>query len=240
MKRRNFIQKTGVTAAAGFLMPTIVPASVFGKNAPSNQINVGMVGTGRQAVQANLKNGFLKLDNCRVIATNDVDSWRMNLGTKTVNDAYSKDGKTYKGVKEYDDYRDLIANKDVDAVMISTADHWHAPATIAAALAGKHVCMEKAFTVAPMHGLAVVEAVKAKGVTGRLDSEFRSIREMNRAVELVHNKVIGNLKEVIVGVPGELNGSALGPQETSPVPKELNYDMWLGHIRCNAYMNREQ
>jgi len=228
MKRRDFIQKTGATVAAGIFAPTIVPASVFGKNATSNQINVGMVGTGRQAIHANLNNGFLKLDNCRVIAVNDVDSWRMDLGAKTVNDAYSKAGKKYDGVKKYDDYRDLIANKDVDAVMISTTDHWHAPATIAAALAGKHVCMEKAFTVAPAWGTAVVEAVKKTGVANRLDSEFRSIREMNRAVELVHNGVIGNLKEVIVGVPGELNGSALGPQETMPVPKELNYDMWLG------------
>jgi predicted dehydrogenase len=228
MKRRNFIKQSGASVAAGMLIPTIVPASVFGKNAPSNQITVGMIGTGRQAINANLINGFLKLDNCRVIAVNDVDSWRMDLGAKTVNEAYSQAGKNYDGVAKYDDYRDLIANKDVDAVMISTTDHWHAPATIAAALAEKHVCMEKAFTVAPMHGKAVVEAVKAKGVTGRLDSEFRSIREMNRAVELVHNGVIGNLQEVNVGVPGELNGSALGPQKTMPIPKELNYDMWLG------------
>jgi myo-inositol 2-dehydrogenase/D-chiro-inositol 1-dehydrogenase len=111
-----------------------------------------MVGTGRQAINANLSNGFLKLDNCRVIAVNDVDSWRMDLGAKTVNDSYSKAGKKYDGIKKYDDYRELIANDDVDAVMISTTDHWHAPATIAAALAGKHVSMEKAFTVAPMHG----------------------------------------------------------------------------------------
>jgi myo-inositol 2-dehydrogenase/D-chiro-inositol 1-dehydrogenase len=228
MKRRDFIQKTSATAAAGLFAPTIVPASVFGKNAPSNQINVGMVGTGRQAIHANLKNGFLNLDNCRVIAVNDVDSWRMDLGAKTVNDAYSKDGKKYEGVKKYDDYRDLIANQDVDAVMISTTDHWHAPATIAAALAGKHVCMEKAFTVAPAWGTAVVEAVKKTGVANRLDSEFRSLRKFNRAVELVHNGVIGDLVEVEVGVPGELNGSALGPQETMPVPEELNYDMWLG------------
>jgi hypothetical protein len=88
--------------------------------------------------------------------------------------------------------------------------------------------MEKAFTVAPAWGTAVVEAVKKMGIANRLDSEFRSIREMNRAVELVHNGVIGDMVEVEVGVPGELNGSALGPQETMPVPKELNYDMWLG------------
>ena len=228
MKRRKFLKGTSASMAAGIFTPTIIPASAIGKKAPSNQINVGMVGTGRQAINANLKNGFLKLDNCRVIAVNDVDSWRMDLGAETVNESYSKAGKRYDGVKKYDDYRDLIANKDVDAVMISTTDHWHAPATIAAALASKHVCMEKAFTVAPMHGKAVVEAVKAKGVTGRLDSEFRSIREMNRAVELVHNGVIGKLIEVNVGVPGELNGSALGPQVTMPIPKELNYDMWLG------------
>lgn len=226
--RREFIKKSSAIAAGALAIPSIVPASVLGKNAPSNQINVGMVATGRQAINANLKNGFLKLDNCRVIAVNDVDSWRMDHGAQTVNEAYSKAGKKYNGVKKYDDYRELIANKDVDAVMISTTDHWHAPATIHAALADKHVCMEKAFTVAPMHGKAVVEAVKSKGVTGRLDSEFRSIREMNRAVELVHNNVIGKVQEVEVGVPGELNGSALGPQKTTPVPKELNYDMWLG------------
>ena len=226
--RRKFIKDAGAIGAAAMAIPSIVPASVFGKNAPSNQINVGMVGTGRQAINANLKKGFLNLENCRVIAVNDVDAWRMDLGAKTVNESYSKAGKKYDGVKKYDDYRDLIGNKDVDAVMISTTDHWHAPATIASALAGKHVCMEKAFTVAPMHGKAVVEAVKEKSVTGRLDSEFRSIREMNRAVELVHNGVIGKLTEVHVGVPGELNGSALGPQKTTPIPKELNYDMWLG------------
>ena len=226
--RRDFIKKSSAITVGTIVFPAIIPSSVLGKNAPNEQINVGMVGTGRQAINANLKNGFLKLPNCRVVAVNDVDSWRMDLAEKTVNDAYSGPGINYKGVKKYKDYRDLIADKDVDAVMVSTTDHWHAPATIAAALAGKHVCMEKAFTVAPMHGKAVVEAVKKTGVTGRLDSEFRSIRKINRAVELVHNKVIGELSHVEVGVPGELSGSALGPQETMQVPEELNYDMWLG------------
>ncbi len=226
--RREFIKKSSATVAGTLILPTVVPSSVFGKTAPSNQINVGMIGTGRQAVHVNLKQGFLTLDKYRVIATNDVDSWRMQNATKIINDSYSKAGKKYKGVTEYDDYRELIANKDVDAVMISTTDHWHAPATIHAALAGKHVCMEKAFTLAPAWGTAVVEAVKKMGVANRLDSEFRSLREMNRAVELVHNGVIGDLVEVEVGVPGELNGSAIGAQETMPIPEELNYDMWLG------------
>ncbi len=226
--RREFLKKSSATVAGTMILPTVVPSSVFGKTAPSNQINVGMIGTGRQAVHANLNNGFLTLDKFRVIATNDVDSWRMKNATRIINDSYLKAGKNYKGVSEYDDYRELIASKDVDAVMISTTDHWHAPATIHAALAGKHVCMEKAFTVAPAWGTAVVEAVKKTGVANRLDSEFRSLREMNRAVELVHNGTIGELTDVEVGVPGELNGSAVGPQETMPVPADLNYDMWLG------------
>lgn len=226
--RRDFLKKSSAVAAGTMILPTIVPSNVFGKSAPGNQINVGMIGTGRQAINANLKGGFLKLDNCRVIAVNDADSWRMNLAAHVINEAYSNAGKSYSGVKEYDDYRDLIANKDVDAVMVSTVDHWHAPQTIHAALAGKHVCMEKAFTVAPSWGKAVVEAVKKSGVANRLDSEFRSIEVMHRAVELVHNGVIGDLVEVVVGVPGELNGSAVGPQPTMPVPEELNYDMWLG------------
>jgi hypothetical protein len=226
--RRDFIKKTASGIAAVGILPTIVPSTVFGKNAPSNRINVGMIGCGRQAVHVNLNKGFLTLGNCRVVATNDVDAWRMSHATRIINEAYSTDGKSYQGVKEYKDYRELIADSDVDAVMVSTTDHWHAHQTVHAALAGKHVCMEKAFTVAPAWGTAVVEAVRKAGVANRLDSEFRSIRHMNRAVELVHNGLVGELTEVEVGVPGELNGSAVGPQETTPVPPELDYDMWLG------------
>jgi len=237
--RRDFIKKTSLITSVAILVPNIVPSSVFGKNAPSKRINIGMIGVGRQAVNANLKNGFLGLDNCKVVAINDVDSWRMSNALKVINDAYSNKGKSYKGVKSYDDYRDLINDRDIDAVMVSTTDHWHAPATIAAAFANKHVCMEKAFTIAPMHGKAVVEAVKTRGVTGRLDSEFRSLRGFNKAVELVHNGVIGKIETVVVGVPSPLTGSALGPQQTMPVPKELNYDMWLGPAFPAPYtMNR--
>lgn len=227
MNRRDFLKHSAV-AASSSMMFTIVPSTVLGGQAPSNRITVGMIGTGRQAISANLNSGFLKLDNCQVIAVNDVDSWRMQQAKDIINSAYSKAGKSIDGVKCYDDYRDLVKDKTIDAVMISTTDHWHAPATIAAALEGKHVCMEKAFSVAPMHARAVVEAVKAKGVVSRLDSEFRSNRFLNRAVEIVHNGVLGKLTEVVVGVPPELNGSAVGPQKTMAVPKELNYDMWLG------------
>ena len=97
--RREFIKKSSATLAGTMILPTVVPSTVFGKSAPSNQINVGMIGTGRQAVHVNLNNGFLTLDKFRVIATNDVDSWRMKNATKIINDSYSNAGKSYRGVR---------------------------------------------------------------------------------------------------------------------------------------------
>ncbi len=225
MNRRSFLKHSTVAASSAFMF-NVVPATVFGQSAPSNRIGIGMIGAGRQAMQVNFP-GFARLDNCQVVAINDVDAWRLSSAKAKISDTYGKQGRTGT-VRAYGDYRQVISDSDVDAVMVSTADHWHAPATIAAALASKHVCMEKAFTVAPMHGKAVVEAVRAKGVANRLDSEFRSLPAFHRAVELVHNGVIGKVTEVIVGVPEELNGSAIGPQPTMDIPKELNYDMWLG------------
>ena len=222
--RRSFIRKSGMGLAAAMAAPTIIPASVLGQNAPSKQITVGMVGTGRQAVHANLNGGFLKLPNCRVVAINDVDSWRMENCEAVVNKAYGGSN----AVKKYGDYRELIADKGVDAVMCSTTDHWHIPVGITAALAGKHVCMEKALSISFSHSKALIEAVKAKKVANRLDSEFRSNATIAKVVQGVRNGVLGKLTGVTVGVPTELNGASIGAQPMMPVPKELNYDMWRG------------
>ena len=95
--RRDFLKNSTAFAAGAIIIPTIVPSSVFGKTAPSNQINVGMIATGRQAVNANLKNGFLKLDNCRVIAINDVDSWRMSNAEKLLTTSIQRQVKVIRG-----------------------------------------------------------------------------------------------------------------------------------------------
>ncbi|MDA3924821.1 MAG: Gfo/Idh/MocA family oxidoreductase [Kiritimatiellae bacterium] len=222
--RRSFLRKGGMGIAAALAAPTIIPASVLGQSAPSKQITIGMVGTGRQAVNANLKNGFLKLKNCRVVAINDVDSWRMENCQKIISKAYG----AFSAVKKYDDYRELIADKGVDAIMCSTSDQWHVPVGITAAMAGKPICMEKALSIGYNHSRALIEAVKANRVANRLDSEFRSNKHFRKTVQGVRNGVLGKLTHVTVGVPAELNGASIGPQATMPVPKELNYDMWQG------------
>lgn len=227
--RREFLKTSGVLSLGALSIPTIIPASAIGKNPPSDRITIGMIGTGRQAIKLNLNNGFLNIPDCQVVAVNDVDAWRMELGAKTVNEAYSKDKKgKFKGVKSYADHRELVADKSVDAVMVSTTDHWHAPQGIAAALAGKHISMEKALSISYSHSKALIEAIKHSKVANRLDSEFRSTPHFWKAVEIVHNGLIGKLNHVTMGVPAELSGSAIGPQPIMSIPAELDYDQWLG------------
>jgi len=110
--------------AAGF--PAIVPASVFGATAPSNRINVGAIGTGRISRTHDIP-GVWKYDQARIVAVCDLDSRRMEDAKALVNGHYTKKtGKAYDGVTGYVDYEELLRDKDVDAVLISTPDHWHA------------------------------------------------------------------------------------------------------------------
>ncbi len=199
--RRNFLKKSAIGTIGTIALPTIIPASVLGKNAPSNQINIGMIATGRQAINVNLKQ-YLHMSNVRVIAVTDPDHWRMQQAVDIIDKKYSQQkGEKHNGVTSYNDYRELLENKSVDAVMISSPDHWHVPQGIAAAMAGKHVSMEKALTLCINFSQALVDSVNQNNVHHRLDSEFRTKPNFSKAVGLVRNGVIGDLKQVVVGVP---------------------------------------
>ncbi|MCK5443564.1 MAG: Gfo/Idh/MocA family oxidoreductase, partial [Maribacter sp.] len=144
MERRKFINKTvlGTTAAVGF--PSIVPASVFGKNAPSNKINIGQIGCGRIARGHDIRD-TIRFDNARYVAVCDLDSKRAADAKALVDGFYKeKTGKEkYMDTKIYDDYREMLVNKDIDAVVISTPDHWHSQPAMEAALAGKDIYLQK-------------------------------------------------------------------------------------------------
>ena len=132
MERRKFIGQTltGVAAAA-FGIPTIVPSTVFGKNAPSNKINIGQIGCGRIGRDHDMV-GTMQHDAARMMAVCDLDANRLKDGKLLVENYYKK--KTgqdkYVDVKMYDDYREMLLNKDIDAVIISTPDFWHAQPAI--------------------------------------------------------------------------------------------------------------
>src|SRR5690606_37773900 len=111
----------------------------FGKNAPSNRINVAAIGTGRISRSHDMPNVW-KFDHARIVAVADLDTKRLADAKKLVNDYYSKkEGKAYNGVTAYEDYRDALQNKDIDAVIISTPDHWHSLMAIQAVEAGKDI-----------------------------------------------------------------------------------------------------
>src|SRR5580704_13907947 len=124
VSRRRFL-KTGIGTAVAIGFPTIVPGTVLGQLAPSKRINVGAIGVGRISRVHDMP-GILQFDRARIMAVCDLDAHRVEDGKKFVNDFYSaKSGKAYEGVTGYSNYHELLANKDIDAVVVSTPDHWH-------------------------------------------------------------------------------------------------------------------
>jgi predicted dehydrogenase len=224
MSRRKFLHSSAMASAA-LGLPSIVPASVFGKNAPGNRINVGAIGTGRISRGHDLP-GIWKYETAQVMAVCDLDSNRVNDAKKLVNDYYTKKtGKPFDGVKTYTDYRELLLNKDIDAVVISTPDHWHALNVIHAVKAGKDVYLQKPASLTIAEGRAVSDAVQRSGRIFQIGSQQRSSTQFRYAAELVRNGRIGQLKTVYVGLPGDPSGEE---EPEMPVPSNLNYDMWLG------------
>jgi hypothetical protein len=219
--------------AAGF--PAIVPASVFGAAAPSNRINVGAIGNGRISRGHDMP-GIWKFDTARIMAVCDLDSRRVEDAKTLVNGYYAKKaGKPYDGVTGYRDYRELLASKDVDAVVISTPDHWHARIAISAVEAGKDVYLQKPASLTIAEGRAVSDAVHRTGRIFQIGSQQRSAAQFRYAAELVRNGRIGQLKTVLVGLPGDPSGD---PEPEMPVPRNLNYEAWLGSTPVVYYTEK--
>ncbi len=224
--RRQVLRAAGAAGVTlGF--PTIVPSSVFGENAPSNRITIGMIGMGRQAIYANT-NPFLNSKDCQVVAVCDVDKWRLDNAKKKVDDFYKN-----SGCRAYTDWRDVIGRDDIDAIMNSTSDQWHVLISLAAVRKGKHVSCEKPLTLSIAEGRVLADAAKKSGVVFRTDSECRSHAYMHKTAELVVNGYLGNIKRIEAGVPaGDIPGGNSEPME---VPEELDYDMWVGPAPMKPY-----
>ncbi len=223
MKRRDFVKNAGMTSMGAFIMPTVVPSTVFGKSAPSNKINIGQIGCGRIARSHDMAS-TLRYDQIRIVGVSDLDKNRMQDGKKLVEDYYKRRNASVN-VKMYGDYKDLIADKDIDAVIISTPDHWHSQPAIEAALAGKDVYLQKPVSLTIAEGRMLSDVVKRKGVILQIGTQQRSMPQFRRASELVRNGRIGQLHTVKVG----LGGDPSGPEFVEmPVPENLNFDMWMG------------
>ena len=222
--RRQFLKTAaGSAAVAGF--PTIVPATVFGQMAPSERINIGAIGVGRISRVHDLP-AIFKYDGARVTAVCDLDTNRAELGRQFVAEAYTKKlSKPYDAVKVYHSYHELLTNKDIDAVVISTPDHQHAIVAAAAVRAGKDVYLQKPASLTIAEGRYLSNAVQASGRILQIGSQQRSWKQFHRACELVRNGRIGEVKHVEIGLPGDPAGGDPTPMQ---VPKGFDYDAWLG------------
>jgi myo-inositol 2-dehydrogenase/D-chiro-inositol 1-dehydrogenase len=214
-------------------VPTIVPSTVLGRNAPSNKIQIGQIGCGRIARGHDLP-GTMQYDIARVIAVSDVDSKRMKEGKWLIEEFY-RNGNSRQGgpeVRMFGDYREMLLNPGIDAVIISTPDHWHVQPAIEAALAGKDIYLQKPTSLTIAEGRLLSDVVRKQGVILQMGTQQRSSPQFRLAAELVRNGRIGTLHTVRIGLPGDPSGPEA---EEMPVPANLNYDMWLGETPYTFY-----
>jgi predicted dehydrogenase len=220
--RRSFLTRAGATAAAPFILPS---GMLRAENAPGNKLGVGFIGMGKQ-MGGHLSH-FLGRDDAQVIAVCDVDTTRREFNQKRANDSYAKSLKKadYNGVAAYNDYRELIARKDIDTIVIATPDHWHGIIATAAVNAGKDVYCEKPLTHNIHESLVLVDATRKNNRVFQTGSMQRSSAEFRVACELVRNNVFGKIKTITTqfGDPAKPNAN---PEEA--MEPGLDWDMWCG------------
>jgi len=232
MNRRDFIRAAAGTAAAITGLPYVVPSSVFGAEAPSNRIVLGFIGCGKQS--QHLMRSFLGSPGTQVVAACDVDKLKLERSSKGIVEKHYADRNvgSYKGCAAYADFRDLLARKDIDAVVISTPDHWHAVTVIESCKAGKDVYCEKPLSQTIAEARAMVNAVRKYNRIFQTGSMQRSSQEFRFACELVRNGYIGDVQHVTVNVGGPPEDKVLPAQ---PVPDYLDWDMWVGPAMWRPY-----
>ena len=224
LNRREFLRRASVGVGAGLAFPQIFlnkTRAATGEN-PSELVRLGVIGTGGQGV-ANMR-AMMK----NVVAVCDVDTSHAARAAGMVEKANGPKPKVFT------DYRKLLEDKSIDAVLVATPDHWHALPSIEAVLAGKDVYCEKPLTLFIEEGKTLVKAARKANRIVQCGSQQRSESKFLQAAEYVRNGRIGRIKRVLVGLVG-VNWTKDPLVPDSEPPAELDYDMWLGPAPWRAY-----
>lgn len=217
MDRRIFLKNSGISLAGISVLPLTTNCV---KKHPNDLITIGMIGTGSHGTGWNLKHYLKYPELCRVVAVCDVSMSRATNAQNLVNDAYKS-----KDCKVYQDFRELLEDNSIDAVQISTPDHWHVPITIMAALKGKHVCCEKP-TLTIDEGRLLCNVINKTGVVYQVSVEDRFTPVYHQMAEIALNGRLGALKHIEIQLP--VNPLPTTDLEVTTPPKDFDYDMWLG------------
>ena len=228
--RRSFIKQTALLAG----MPAIIPASVLGKNgaiAPSNKIVLGGIGVGPRGRE--VLGSFLSQADCQFVAIADCQKTRREIVRKTANRHYGNEDCT-----AYRDMNEVLARKDIDAVLITTGDRWHAPGSILAAKAGKDVYSEKpcAMTIAECRELD--EAILKHTRVYQAGTQRRNVDNFRFAIDLARSGKLGKLHTVHAGILEPMNDLPQLPGEPEPNPEDIDWDRWLGPAAVRPYNKR--
>jgi hypothetical protein len=235
MERRKFLKYTAGLAAFPMIVPRSVLRAQNNKPAPSDLITLGFIGVGQQGT--GLLGGFLRNNQARVVAVCDVDAKKKERGQSMINSYYrERAGEKATPCRTYSDFRALLADKDIDAVVIATPDHWHAIIAIQAAKLGKDIYCEKPMSLTIGEARAMVIAVRRYQRVFQTGSQQRSSYQFRFACELVQNGYIGELQRIEIGIQcgfGTFPTVCTLPAES--VPEELDWELWLGQAPYRPY-----
>lgn len=211
--RRRFLASAAALGAA----PLILPSRLLGEDAPSRVINLGHIGTGGQGT--GLLRTFVNVPGARSVAVCDPYRQRREAAAAHVKQVQGHEPKLYN------DFRELLADDAIDAVVIATPDHWHIPIALAAVRAGKDIYLEKPLGYTLAQNRALAKACGERGTIFQYGTQQRSQEILHRGIGLVLNGAIGDLERVEVWAPAGEGGGSL---EEIPVPDGLDYDLYLG------------
>ncbi len=202
-----------------------------GKTPPSGKVTVGVVGWGMQG-PSNTQ-ALMALEDCRVVATCNVDENHLKDSAAAINQHYQN-----QDCQVYRDYREMMARSDLDAVMLAVPDHWHALMAVEAARNNKDIFGEKPLARTIAEQQAIVRAVQKNKLIWQTGSWQRSERHFHYAAEIVRNGLIGKITRVEVGLPSGHNDFARTRDKMSitPPPAELDYEAWIGPAQMQPYI----
>ena len=229
VNRREFLRRGSTALGTLAALPVVVPSSVRGRaagaTAPSECITMASIGNGGRC--QHILPHFMLFDDLRVRAVCDVRAERLRAVQTMVNHRYKN-----TDCREYRDFREVLARKDIDSVFIATGDRWHSLVSIMAAKAGKDIYSEKPMSLTIEEGRALVETMKRFGTVYQCGHQRRSVDSYRFQVEVAQSGMIGKFHTVLARV---WESAVVGAQDGQAVPDGFDYDMWLGATPYHPY-----